>query len=66
MGFDQRLYTVDQVRFAERLESVEWWTGRAVARDYVWLTLAGADGVLEALAYVDRVTGERYVQALLD
>ncbi len=66
VGFDQRLYTVDQVRFAERLESVEWWTGRAVARDYVWLTLAGADGVLEALAYVDRVTGERYVQALLD
>lgn len=66
LGFDQRLYTIEQVRFAERLDSVEWWTGRAVARDYVWLILAGADGVLEALAYVDRATGKRYVQALLD
>ncbi|MEZ4227049.1 MAG: DNA polymerase Y family protein [Polyangiaceae bacterium] len=66
LGFDQRLYTIESVRFAERLESVEWWTGRAVARDYVWLTLKGADGVLEALAYVDRVSGKRYLQGLFD
>lgn len=70
LRIEHRLYEIEAVRFAERLDAVEWWTGKSVARDYLWLALksAGAHGGggLEALCYVERDTGQRYLQALAD
>jgi hypothetical protein len=63
---DHRLYTIETVRFAERLDSVEWWSGALVARDYIELVLRGTEGVVQALVYVDRVSGRRYLQGIVD
>lgn len=62
---DHRLYAIESVQFEYRLQAVEWWS-RAVNRDYVRVVLRGASGVFEALAYVDRDTGSRYLQGILD
>ena len=50
----------------QRLEAVEWWGAAAVTRDYVRLWLQGITGGFEAVAYVDRNTGKRYLQAVAD
>jgi protein ImuB len=63
--FDHRLYTIDSVHFEHRLEAVEWWTG-PVHRDYVRIVLRGADSAFEALTYIDRDTGQRYLQGIFD
>ncbi len=63
---EDRLFSIERLRFERRLEAVEWWRHSAVARDYVRLWLRDADGVLEALAYVDRETGKRYLQGIWD
>lgn len=60
---DRRLFTIEKVQFAGRLHAVEWWS-QAVSRDYVRLGLRGADGVWEAIAYVDRETGQRFLQGV--
>ncbi|MFO7179853.1 MAG: DNA polymerase Y family protein [Pseudomonadota bacterium] len=62
---ERSCYVIAAVRFEARLEAVEWWS-RAIHRDYVRLTLRGAAGTFEALAYLDRTTGQRYLQAVLD
>lgn len=64
--FDQRLYTIESICFEERLDSVQWWTGRPIARDLVRVVLASADGVLEASVCVDPHSGARFLQALWD
>jgi len=73
-----RAYTIARVNFERRLEAVEWWSHRPTSRDYYRLLLlsepggrvpAGGRGeasVLEVLVYVDRRTGERYLQGLFD
>jgi protein ImuB len=66
LRIDHRLYTIEQVSFAERLESVEWWTSAPVARDYLRLWLSSREGGLEALVYVDRDSGKRFLHALCD
>jgi hypothetical protein len=66
LRIDHRLYTIDRVRFVERLEAVEWWTAAPVARDYLRLWLSGREGGLEALVYVDRDSGKRFLHALCD
>jgi hypothetical protein len=66
VAVDRRLYSIESVSFEQRLSLVEWWTRAPVSRDYVRLSLKGADGVVEALAYVDRRNGKRYLQAVAD
>ncbi len=73
-----RAYTIARVDFERRLEAVEWWSHRPTSRDYYRLLLLGEhDGrtsvggrgeasVLEVLVYVDRGTGERYLQGIFD
>ena len=66
LAIERSLYTIDRLRFEQRLDAVEWWGHAPVTRDYVRLWLQGASGGFEALAYVDRSTGRRYLQALAD
>jgi protein ImuB len=66
LAIDRRLYSIEALSFEQRLSLVEWWTKAPVSRDYVRLFLKAADGVAEALAYVDRASGKRYLQAVAD
>jgi protein ImuB len=66
LAIERSLYTIEQVRFEQRLDAVEWWGQAPVTRDYVRLWLQGASGGFEAVAYVDRNTGRRYLHALAD
>jgi protein ImuB len=59
------LYTIERLRFEQRLDSVEWWS-RPVARDYLRLWLQSESGGMEALVYVDRHSGRRFLQAVGD
>ena len=63
---DHELYTIERLRFDHRLKNVEWWGERPVSRDYLWLSLAGAMGKLEAFGYVDRESGKVFVQGMRD
>lgn len=63
---DHQLYSVEKVQFFRRLQSVEWWSAQEVSRDYVRLWLRGAQGMIMALAYVDKNTGKRFLQAFYD
>ncbi|HET9953452.1 MAG TPA: DNA polymerase Y family protein [Polyangiaceae bacterium] len=60
-----RMYTIESLRFAQRLHAVEWWS-QSISRDYVRVVLKGSDGVLEGLVYVDRDNGKRYFQGVAD
>jgi len=66
LAIDRSLYTIEHLRFEQRLDAVEWWGQAPVTRDYVRLWLQGASGGFEAVAYVDRSTGRRYLHALAD
>jgi protein ImuB len=66
LAIERSLYTIEHVRFEQRLDAVEWWGQAPVTRDYVRLWLQGASGGFEAVAYVDRNTGRRYLHALAD
>lgn len=59
-------YTVERVAFEQRLDLVEWWTESSTSRDYVRLWLRGSRGGIEALGYMDRVSGRRFVQGIYD
>lgn len=59
------MYTIERLRFEQRLDAVEWWS-RPVARDYLRLWLQSDSGGLEALVYVDRHSGRRFLQAVGD
>ena len=59
------LYTIERLRFEQRLDAVEWWN-RPVARDYLRLWLQSESGGMEALVYVDRHSGRRFLQAVGD
>lgn len=80
IAIGSRLYAIEKLRFVQRLESVQWWTQSPTSRDYlrVWLSAQspgssrkslddrGGEGGLEALVFVDRATGKRYLQAIAD
>jgi protein ImuB len=66
VAVDHQLYSIERLRFEQRLFAVEWWTRAPVQRDYVRLWLRGHDGVVEALAFVDRESQKRYLQAIAD
>jgi hypothetical protein len=60
------LYTIESVEFVQRLESVEWWSDEETSRDYVRVWLRGRELGFAALAYVDRNSGKRFLQAVYD
>lgn len=81
VAVEGRMYVIEHVRFAMRLDGVEWWTKSAASRDYgvAWFvagpgtasTNAGKANSGKANAqpartlawvYVDRSTGEGYLQ----
>jgi protein ImuB len=62
----QNLYTIEKLKFVERLDAVEWWAPVSASRDYFWAILSGPRGVLEALTYIDRRTGEGFLQGFCD
>jgi hypothetical protein len=62
-GMGSELYTIESLRFIERLDGVEWWTPAATSRDYFWAWLRSPCGGAEALLFVDRNTKEAYLQA---
>ena len=66
LALDRSLYTIEHLRFEQRLDAVEWWGQAPITRDYVRLWLQGASGGFEAVAFVDRTTGRRYLHALAD
>lgn len=66
VAIERRLYTIERLTFERRLDTVEWWSKQPISRDYVRLWLAGAEGGLEALVFVDRQTGARFLQAIAD
>jgi hypothetical protein len=66
LALERRLYTIESIHFEQRLDNVEWWTHSAVSRDYLRLWLAREQGGLQALVYVDRSNGARFLQAIAD
>jgi len=66
VAFEQSLYTIEALRFEHRLHAVEWWNGAPITRDYVRVWLKATDGLIEAMVYVDRSSGKRYLQAVAD
>jgi protein ImuB len=66
LAIGSRLYTVERIVFDHRLEGVEWWSRAPVARDYVRLWLKSAEGVSEALAFIERDTQRAFLQAIAD
>ncbi|MEB2325028.1 MAG: hypothetical protein OZ921_21110, partial [Sorangiineae bacterium] len=63
LSVERRLYSIDALGFERRVDEIEWWL-RPVARDYLRLWLSSPEGCLEALVYVDRHTGKRFLHAL--
>jgi protein ImuB len=75
VAIDRQLYAIERMRFVMRLDGVEWWTASPASRDYLraWLVSGaptgkpvreGASAVSagEAWIYVDRTTGEAFLQ----
>lgn len=60
------LFTIEQAEFERRLSEIEWWSVTAISRDYWSLWLHSPTGSCAALAFVDRKTGQRFLQALYD
>lgn len=65
-GLGNELYTVERLRFLQRLDAVGWWTERATNRDYYWGQLKGLRGRTEALLFVERQTNMAYLQGFCD
>lgn len=79
IAVDNRLYVIEHMRFVMRLDGVEWWTRSPASRDYglAWLvsgSMAKSEGSKAsapraaglAWVYVDRSTGEGYLQGFCD
>ncbi|MEJ7731917.1 MAG: hypothetical protein WKG00_22245 [Polyangiaceae bacterium] len=59
---DRQLFTIEDARFVMRLDGVEWWTDAPVSRDYLRARLVSSSAVAEGWVYVDRQTGEGWLQ----
>ncbi len=66
VAFERQLFTIDALRFEHRLHAVEWWNGDPIMRDYIRVWLKSTESVIEAVVYVDRANGKRYLQAVAD
>jgi hypothetical protein len=60
------LFTIEKAEFERRLSEIEWWSATAISRDYWSLWLRSPSGSCAALAFVERKTGKRFLQALYD
>lgn len=64
------LYVIKKLRFVRRVGDVKWWKETSLSRDYHWAWLGSvhgnARGGTEALLFVDKKTGEGFVQAFCD
>jgi hypothetical protein len=60
------LFTIEKAEFERRLSEIEWWSVSAISRDYWRLWLHSPSGSCAALAFVERKTGKRFLQALYD
>jgi hypothetical protein len=60
------LYTVEAFSFDHRLDGVEWWSQSKLSRDYLKLLLKGPYGVVEAVGFVERKSGARFLHAVWD
>ena len=59
---DRQLYTIEELGFVMRLDGVEWWTPSPTARDYLRAWMVSGGTAAEAWVYVDRQTGEGWLQ----
>ena len=66
VAFERQLFTIESLRFEHRLHAVEWWNGEPVTRDYIRVWLKASESLVEAVVYVDRGSGKRYLQAVAD
>jgi hypothetical protein len=66
LSLGRQLYSIEQLSFEHRLDGTEWWSPYGARRDYLRLWLSGVEGGLEALVFVDRKTGARFLQAIVD
>ena len=66
VAFERQLFTIEALRFEHRLHAVEWWNGAPVTRDYIRVWLRSTESLIEAVVYVDRANGKRYLQAVAD
>jgi protein ImuB len=62
----RQMFTIKNTQFEQRLDFVEWWSESAVSRDYVRVWLERGGSGMEALVFVDRKTGQRFLQAIYD
>jgi protein ImuB len=71
IAVDGRLYAIERLNFVMRLDGVEWWSETPASRDYAtaWLISGpgarpggGAPTTALAWVFVDRTTGEGYLQ----
>ncbi len=76
VAVEGRVYVIEHVRFAMRLDGVEWWTKNPASRDYGVAWFVAGPGMAQANSgkagaqpartlawvYVDRSTGEGYLQ----
>lgn len=60
------LFSVEAVRFEHRLEEIEWWSGAKLSRDYLKLLLKSSQGAAEAMVFVDRESGARFLHGVWD
>jgi hypothetical protein len=65
LSVGRQLYSIEKLSFECRLDAVAWWV-RPTGRDYLRLWLKGPQSGLGVLAYVERQTGRRYLQAIYD
>lgn len=59
---DRAMFTIAELEHTCRLDRVEWWSSRPVCRDYARSHLAQGDEHAEAWVYLDRLTGQGYLQ----
>lgn len=62
----RQMFTIKSAQFERRLDFVEWWSEAAISRDYVRVWLEGSRQGIEALVFIDRSTGQRFLQAIYD
>ncbi|MFC1641456.1 hypothetical protein ACFL5O_02020 [Myxococcota bacterium] len=63
---DEQIFSIIRIEFEERLEGVEWWSKTATSRDYFRIWLRNSEGIVEALAYLDKPSRAHFLQALVD
>lgn len=56
------MFTIAELEHTCRLDRVEWWSSRPVCRDYARAHLRADDDHVEAWVYLDRLTGQGYLQ----